>query len=62
MCITSLVLIRKFQIICLKVTFLRKVEMAMKCWFVLLGLNDSIVSLLIFFFFFFSVRKRISIA
>ena len=62
MCITSLVLIRKFQIICLKVTFLGKAEMAMKCWFALPGLNDSILSLLIFFFFFSSMRKRISIA
>ena len=61
-CVTSLVLIRKFQI-CLKVTFLGKVEMAMKSWFTLLGLNDSILNLQIFFVvFFFSMRKRISIA
>ena len=44
-CVTFLVLIRKFQIIYLKVTFLGKVEMAMKSWFVLLGLNDSILNL-----------------
>lgn len=47
--ITSLVLIRTFQIVCLKVTFLREDETAIKSWFAVLGVNDSIVGLLFLF-------------
>lgn len=40
--ITSLVLSRKFQIDCLKVTLLEEAETAVKSWFAVVGANDSI--------------------
>ena len=43
---TSLVLIKKFQIVCLKVTFLGEVETASKSWFAVVEANDSILGLL----------------
>lgn len=49
--ITSLVLIRTFQINWLKVTFLGEVETAIKSWFVVLGTSVSIWT---FFFSFFN--------
>ena len=44
--ISSLVLIRKFQIVCLKVMFLGEAETAIKSLFAVMGTNDSILSLL----------------
>ena len=44
--ISSLVLIRKFQIVCLKVMFLGEAETAIKALFAVMGTNDSILSLL----------------
>ena len=43
---TSQVLIRKFQIVSLKVTFLGELETATKSWFAVMGANDSILDLL----------------
>ena len=47
--ITSLVWIRKFQIDCLKVTFLGEVEIAIKSWFAVMGASDCILDLLFLF-------------
>lgn len=45
--ISSLILIRKFQIVCLKVMFLGEAgETAIKSLFVVMGTNDSILNLL----------------
>lgn len=39
---TSLVLIKKLKIDCLKVTSLGKIETTIKCWFTVMGTNNSI--------------------
>lgn len=39
---TSLVLIKKLKIDCLKVTSLGKIETAIKSWFTVMGTNNSI--------------------
>ena len=46
--IVSLVLIRKFQIVCLKVIFLREIEIAIKSLFAVIRANNSIWGLLFF--------------
>lgn len=45
--------IRIFQIDCLKVMFLRKIETTIKSWFPVMGTNNSISGLQHLFFFFF---------
>lgn len=39
---TSLILARKFHIVCFKATFLGEVETAVPSWFAIMGVNDPI--------------------